>query len=74
MEEGPKGEAKGGGTGDASSGRSRSSGAPPASCSRTHTRPPSLHIRTGAVRAGRQMCVLAAACSRHEPMVPKPAA
>lgn len=41
-----------------------------------HTHPPALylHIRPGAARAHRQMCVFAAACSRHEPMVPKPAA
>lgn len=43
MEEGPKGEGAGG-TGDASSGRSRLGRASPASRSRTHTLPPSLSI------------------------------
>lgn len=40
----------------------------------THTPALSLHIRPGVARAHRQPCVFVAACSRHEPMVPKPAA
>lgn len=41
-------------------------------CTHRPARP--LHIGPGVAQAGRQMCVLAAACSRHEPMAPKPAA